>query len=122
MEAFAAAALLLAAVGVYAVSASAVTSRTREIGIRAALGASRCEVVGLVLRSGLVARDCGPRGRNRRCAGDGARLSGLLFGVTPAIRCRSRPAGDPRGRGAVANCVPAIRAASVDPIVALRVE
>jgi ABC-type antimicrobial peptide transport system permease subunit len=42
--------MLFAVVGVYAIAASALASRTREIGIRAALGASRREVMGLVLR------------------------------------------------------------------------
>ena len=123
VEAFALAALLLAVVGVYAVSAFAVTTRTREIGIRAALGASRRDVVGLVLRNGLSPVLGG------LAAGTGAAvilspaLSGLLFGVTPhdaaslAISLAALAGG-----ALLANVVPAVRAARIDPIVALRVD
>ena len=123
VEAFAAAALLLAVVGVYAVSASAVTSRTREIGIRAALGASRRDVIGLVLASGFSPVLAGLATGTAVAVLSGPALSGMLFGVTP---------GDPLSLAAgvvilaaaalLANCVPAIRAANVDPIVALRIE
>jgi putative ABC transport system permease protein len=121
--AFAAAALLLAVVGVYAVSASAVASRTREIGIRAALGASRREVIGLVMRSGLSPVVAGLVAGTAFAVAGGQLLSGLLVGVTP---------GDPisMGMGAAAlaiaalaaNGIPALRATRIDPIVALRNE
>ena len=120
---FAGAALLLAVVGVYAVSASAVTSRTREIGIRAALGASRREVIGLVLRGGLSPVVAGLAAGTAVAAVTGQALAGMLVGVTP---------GDPvslavgvatlAGAALLANCVPAVRAARIDPVVALRVD
>jgi predicted permease len=121
--AFAAAALFLAVVGVYAVSAFAVTTRTREIGVRAALGASRRDVMGLVLRN------CVSPVLGGLMAGTGTAvilspvLSGLLFGVTPhdaaslAISLAALAGG-----ALLANVVPAVRAARIDPIVALRVE
>jgi predicted permease len=123
VAAFAVAALLLAIVGVYAVSAAAVHSRTREIGIRSALGASRLEVIGLVLRAGLspVAAGAGAGVAGGLVASDA--LSGMLFDVTP---------GDPGPLAAalatlavaalVANIIPAVRAVRVDPIEALRSE
>ena len=121
VEAFAAAALLLAVVGVYAVSAAAVASRTREIGIRAALGASRRDVIGLVLRSGLSPVLAGLAAGAAVAVLSGRALSGMLFGVAP---------GDPLSlavtiatlatAAVLALLLPALRAAKVDPIVALR--
>jgi putative ABC transport system permease protein len=123
VEAFAAAALLLAGVGVYAVSAAAVTSRTREIGIRAALGASRRDVINLVLRSGLSPVLAGLAAGTGAAIVSGEAMSGLLFGVTPRDPL-SLAAGVMTLASAalLANCVPALRAANVDPIVALRIE
>jgi predicted permease len=121
--AFALAALLLAAVGVYAVSASAVALRTREIGIRAALGASRAEVIRLVLRSGLAPVLLGLiAGMAGASLSAGAMVS-LMFGVTPhdpaslAIVAVALTTA-----AAVASYLPARRAGNVDPIVALRAD
>ena len=121
--AFAAAALLLAVVGVYAVSAFAVTTRTREIGIRAALGASRVDVIRLVLRNGASPVLGGLAVGTAIAVILAPALSGMLFGVTPrdgvslaislaALACAAL----------LANIVPARRAARIDPVVALRVE
>jgi len=120
---FAAGALLLAVVGVYAVASSAVAARRREIGIRGALGASRREVVALVLRHGLTPVGAGLLAGVAVALGFGRALGGLLFGVTPR---------DPVSLVAVvsiltaaalaASYVPARRAARVDPIIALRTD
>jgi putative ABC transport system permease protein len=121
--AFAAIALLLAVIGVYAVSAFSVTVRTREIGIRAALGATRREVIGLVLRNSVPPVLGGLLSGTAIALGAAPATSGMLFGVTPydgmslaislaALACAAL----------LANVVPARRALRIDPIVALRVE
>ena len=121
--AFSVAALLLAVVGVYAVSASLVTARTREIGIRAALGASRREVIGLVLRNSASPVLAGLAAGTAATVVIAPMLSGMLFGVAPndgmslAISLVVLA-----GAALLANVVPARHAARIDPIVALRVE
>jgi predicted permease len=118
---FAATALLLAAVGIYGVIAYGVVQRTRELGIRMALGARGDDVVRLVLRSALVPV-LGGVGLGLLGALAGGRvLRSLLFGV---------PATDPLTFAAVtgflllvalfASSVPARRAARSDPMIALR--
>jgi putative ABC transport system permease protein len=123
VQAFALAALLLAVIGVYATAASALAARKRELGIRAALGASRRAVVGLVLRAGLA-----PVGLGLAAGAAGALLAaraleGLLFGVTPRDPASFASVVVVLGAAAVASCsVPARRAAKLDPLLALRAE
>jgi predicted lysophospholipase L1 biosynthesis ABC-type transport system permease subunit len=123
VQAFALAALLLAVIGVYATAASALASRTRELGIRAALGASRRAVVGLVLRAGLA-----PVGLGLVAGAAGGMLvagalEGLLFGVTPRDPASFAAVVLVLGAAALAACyVPARRAAKLDPLLALRAE
>src|SRR5258705_5418042 len=81
-ETFGLAALVLAAIGIYGVLAGSVAERTREIGVRAALGASRGNILGLVLRQGMVLTGIGIAiGLGGAAAASGA-LTTLLFQVT----------------------------------------
>jgi ABC-type antimicrobial peptide transport system permease subunit len=120
---FAGIALLLAAVGIYAVLAYSVTQRTAEIGIRMALGATRSNVARLVLRQGM------------RVAAAGAALGlalTLAFGQVVESLLFKTPVRDPLtliavvllllGVSAVACLFPSWRATKVDPMVALRAE
>jgi predicted permease len=75
--------LLLAAVGIYGVTAYAVTRRTREIGIRLSLGATRAAVVGMVLRQGMRLVAIGSAIGLVLGFGAGQLLSGARFGVPP---------------------------------------
>jgi len=120
---FAGLALLLATVGIYGVLAYSVTQRTREIGIRLALGARPGDALLLVVRQGLLLALAGVAAGLAGSLAVARFLSALLFGVTPT---------DPLTYAAVsalllgvalaACCVPARRAARVEPIVALRYE
>jgi predicted permease len=120
---FSAVAVALAAIGLYGVMAYAVTQRTREIGVRMALGAQRFDVMRLVLRqSALLAAIglfCGLAG----AAALTRYLEGLLFGLTPLDPVTFLTV--PVIFAAVATLaayVPARRATLVDPITALRAE
>jgi len=116
-------ALILAAVGLYGVTAYTVERRTSEIGVRMALGADRPSVVRLVLRGAFLQI-----------------LIGLAIGIPAAIGCAHLIASqlyqvkgwDPLVLAAsvvtlslcalVASIIPAQRAASIDPVQALRIE
>jgi putative ABC transport system permease protein len=120
---FAAVALVLAAIGIFGVLSYAVSQRTREIGIRMALGAPGGSVIGLIVRQAMLLVAAGV------AAGTGLALllsrtiSRMLFSVTPT---------DPATFASVAallalvalcaSYLPARRATRVDPIVALRSE
>jgi putative ABC transport system permease protein len=120
---FGAAALFLAAVGVYGVLSFSVSQRSQEMGVRIALGAKGSDVLGLVVRQGLTLAAIGV-------------VLGLLgaFGITRVIQSLlyNVTATDPISFGgvamflalvaAVASYLPARRATAVDPIVALRNE
>ena len=80
---FAAVALVLAAVGIYGVMSYAVTRRVHELGIRAALGASRWEIVGLVMRQGMALVMVGLVAGLVAAMGLTRLMAGLLYGVSP---------------------------------------
>ena len=116
-------ALVIGCVGVYGVMAFAVTRRTREIGIRMALGASRSGILGMVLRETLVLVAVGIA-LGVIAALEATRLiSTLLFGLKPNDPLTIAGAALLMVAAAVfAGYVPAHRASRVDPLVALRYE
>ena len=82
--AFAVIAIVLAAVGLYSVTAYSVSQRTQEIGIRMALGAEEKQVRWLILRRGMVQLGVGLDARACRRLGTGRLLQGMLVGTGPA--------------------------------------
>jgi len=118
-----AAALALAALGVYGVVSFATMQQTREFGIRLALGAGAPSIVGLVLRQGVVLAGAGVA-TGFLCAAVLTRfLASMLFGVTAADPASFAAAGAlVVAFAAVASYVPARRATRVDPVAALRAE
>jgi putative ABC transport system permease protein len=115
--------VLLSAIGIYGVISYSVAQRTHEIGIRAALGASSGNILGLVLRSGMLMTGIGLVLGLGGALALSRLLATLLFGVGER---------DPATIGAVAVILaavallacylPARRATRVDPVIALRYE
>jgi predicted permease len=116
-------ALLLSAVGVYGVTAQAARRRTREIGIRMALGAAAPDVVRLMLRQGLLVIALG-LGIGLATALVATRaLSALLYGIEPTDPTTLASVVVLLGGVAVMACyVPARRATAVDPVTSLRAD
>jgi predicted permease len=123
MTAFAAVALLLAAIGVYAVNAAAVASREREIGVRAALGATDTQIRRLVLREGLVPVAAGTAGGALLAAAVTRWLATFLFGVeTHDAATFGAVCALILAIGALAVYVPTRALTRIDPLIALRSE
>jgi predicted permease len=120
---FAGLALLLACIGLYGVLSYTVSGRTREIGVRMALGARRADVMQLVLREGMLLVAVGLAVGIPLALGSGRVLHSFLFGLNST---------DPLSLigvvlllgvvAALAGFIPARRASRVDPMVALRYE
>ena len=120
---FAGIALLLAALGVYGVLAFAVGQRTSEIGIRVALGASRANILGLILRQGTVLVMIGVAIGLAGYFSLSRVIEKLLFNVAPTDLMTLVATPLLLAAVAVAACLlPARRATKVDPMVALRAE
>jgi ABC-type antimicrobial peptide transport system permease subunit len=116
-------ALLLAVLGIYGVTAFGVAQRTREIGIRIALGAQRERVLRLVLRQGVLLAGIGIVAGLGLALAVTRLLERMLYGV-PGTDFVALGAATLAlvGAAVVASWIPARRAAGVDPMVALRSE
>jgi putative ABC transport system permease protein len=122
-EAFALAALVLAAAGIYGVLSGSVTERTREIGVRSALGATPASILAMILRQGITLTSAGIAIGLAGAIAASQAIATMLFGISRL---------DPLtylgviamllGVSAIACWVPASRAARVDPAITLRAE
>jgi putative ABC transport system permease protein len=120
---FAAVAVLLAALGIYGVLMHAVAQRTREIGIRLALGARRGEVIRLVVRQALGVALAGLAMGLVAAAGATRLMTGLLFHIAPTdAPTYAVVAVALFAVAVVASYLPARRAARIDPVKALKYE
>jgi putative ABC transport system permease protein len=122
-EAFGLVALVLAATGIYGVLSGSVAERTREIGIRSALGASRGNILGLVVRQGMTLTGLGVIIGIAGSAAASQALAAMLFGVSRLDPATYFGVIALLGGVSVIACgLPARRAASVNPVEALRAE
>jgi predicted permease len=123
MTAFAAVALLLAAIGTYGVMSVAASRRVREIGIRMALGAQRRDIVRLIVRPGLVLAVAGVAAGILSAAFLARLMNAVLFAVAPTDVVTYAAVSLLLVLVALAACyVPARRATRQDPLIALRTD
>jgi predicted permease len=114
---------LLAAIGLYGVIAFSVARRTKEIGLRMALGAEPGGVLAMVMRQGFTLVAVGLAVGALLAGGVATVLQGLLYGVTPFDPWAWTAAvGAMLSAGALANAIPARRAMRVQPLTALRTD
>lgn len=114
---------LLAAIGLYGVIAFSVARRTREIGVRMAIGANRADVLAMVMRQGFAIVAVGLVAGAVLAAGAASALGGVLYGITPFDPIAWGLAlGAMIASAALANFVPARRAMRIDPMAALRAD
>lgn len=120
---FAFLALLLGVVGLYGVIAYSVTQRTREIGVRMALGAQRSSVYQLIMKEAAWLVSIGIVAGLLCSVGVATLIRGLLFGIQSwDVRTLTAVSTLLAAAALMASYIPARRAASVDPMVALRYE
>jgi putative ABC transport system permease protein len=123
LGAFALLAVALAAIGLYGLVSYSVSQRTHELGVRVALGASRSEVVRLVLAQGVTLAAVGSAIGLAAGLATTRALVGLIKGIQPNDPVTLLAVtGVLLGIAVLASYVPARRAARVDPIVALRAD
>jgi predicted permease len=123
LGAFAGIALLLASIGIYGVLSYLVGQRTREIGVRMALGAQRLDVLRMVVSDGVRMTVIGAAIGLLAAFGLTQLMSSLLFGIKPNDPITFAGVGILLcGIASMASYVPARRAAKIDPMVALRYE
>jgi len=116
-------ALLLAVIGIYAVISYTDTQRTREIGIRIALGAQRGELKRMFIGKGLLFRGIGAAAGLTAAVALSRLMSALLFEISPVDpRTYTAVAVGTLAAAAVASYLPARRVTRVDPVEALRAE
>jgi putative ABC transport system permease protein len=123
LASFAAAAILLACVGLYGTISYTVNVRRREVGLRLALGAMRTQVAGQFVGSGMAVAGVGCAAGLGMSVAFTRLLSGMLYGVSPTDPATlAAVAVGVLGVSAAAALVPAVRAARLEPMAVLRDE